>query len=117
MARDMEILERGEEIRMEGRAGFDTNYNRGQLTLTDRRLIWERSFSIDPFGTHEVIIPLSEISGCDRDGDAVVLNTKRGQVYLFVDYLPFAILTRGRRTREWIKAINRALPHSVEATA
>ena len=113
----MEGLEPGEEVRIRGRAGFDTNYNRGDLILTDRRLIWERSFSIDPFGTHEVIIPLDEITDCTRDGDAVVLDTKRGQVYLFVDLLPLAIFTGGRRTKEWLREIKRALSRSAQATA
>lgn len=105
----MDTLEPGEDVILEGRAGYETQLNRGNLVLTNRRLIWEKSLSIDPFGGHELIIPLAEIQTCEIEGDALILDAGKGEVILFVDWLPLSLLSGGRRTKNWHRAITRAM--------
>lgn len=113
----MDALQPGEEIILEGRAGYETQLNRGSLVLTNQRMIWERSFSMDPFGSQALIIPLDEIKSCEREGDAILLKFADTQAYLFVDWLPLSFLSGGRRTKEWLRAINRALKNAATVTA
>jgi hypothetical protein len=105
----MDTLEPGEDVILEGRAGYETPLNRGNLILTNRRLIWEKSLSIDPFGGHELIIPLADIETCEIEGDALILDAGKGEVILFVDWLPLSLLSGGRRTKNWHRAITRAM--------
>jgi len=105
----MEPIAKGEVIQLEGRAGYQTQLNRGRLTLTNRRLIWERSLSIDPFGGHELSVPLADIQRCEREGDAIVFDAGHGEVFLFVDWLPLSILTGYRNTKEWLRYLNEAI--------
>ena len=102
-------LNDGEVIRLEGRAGYETPINRGWLTLTDRRLVWERRFSLDPFGHHELTIDLGKIRSCTSRGDAVVLDVDGEEVVLFVQWWLLSVLTDARRTKEWLREINRAM--------
>jgi hypothetical protein len=104
----MDTLERGEEILLEGRAGYETQLNRGNLVLTNHRLIWEKSLSIDPFGGHHLIIPLADIKSCELEGDAIILDAGKGEVILFVEWLPLSLLTGGKRSKNWVRTINRA---------
>jgi len=104
-----EHLEPGEQILLEGRAGYETNLNRGDLVLTNHRLVWEKSLSIDPFGGHELIIPLADIRSCDLEGDGIVIDAGKGEVILFVEWFPLALLSGGKRAKNWVRTINRAM--------
>lgn len=105
----MNGLEPGEVVRYQGRAGFETPVNRGRLILTNRRLIWKRTLSIDPFSDHEVVIRLVDIKRVERQGDAIVLDAGRGEMFLFVDWLPLSVISGYRRTREWLRALDEAI--------
>jgi len=105
----MADLQPGEKVLLEGRAGYEVSWNRGNLTLTDRRLIWERRFSIDPFGEHEMAMPVNAIHSAEARGDAIVLQTDSGEVFLFVQLLPLSMLTGNRRTREWLRELKRVI--------
>ena len=103
------MLEKGETVLLDGRAGYQTPLNRGRLTLTDRRLIWERSLSIDPFGDHELTIPLAQVRACESRGDAIVLDTEAGEVFIFPQWWALSVLTGNRRTNEWVRELTRAI--------
>jgi hypothetical protein len=103
------MLERGEKVLLDGRAGYQTPLNRGKLTLTDRRLIWERSLSIDPFGDHELAIPLAQVRAFESRGDAIVLDTEAGEVFIFPQWWALSVLTGNRRTNEWVRELTRAI--------
>lgn len=103
------MLEDGETVLLDGRAGYQTPLNRGTLTLTDRRLLWERSLSMDPFGEVEVALPLGQIRACRVSGDAIVLDTDDGEVLIFPQWWILSVLTGGSRTKEWLREINRAI--------
>jgi len=103
------MLETGENVILEGRAGYETPITRGKLTLTDRRLIWEKSLSIDPFGAHEIALPLAQIRSCDMDGDAIKLDTEAGEVFIFPQWWALSVLTGNRRTKEWLRELTRAI--------
>jgi hypothetical protein len=113
----MEGLTPGEKVILEGRAGYQTQLNRGRLTLTNKRLIWERSLSIDPFGGHELSVPLSEMRHCEREGDAIVFDAGHGEVFLFVDWLPLSIITGYRNTKEWLRYLTEAIAAAQGAPA
>ena len=104
----MAELQAGEEILLEGRAGYETQLNRGRLILTDRRLIWERVLSIDPFGGAELIVPLEDVKSCKLEGDVIVVDTGEDKLFLFLEWLPLSILSGGRRSKNWVRGINRA---------
>jgi hypothetical protein len=99
------MLEKGEKVLLAGRAGYQTPLNRGRLTLTNQRLIWERSLSIDPFGDHDLALPLAQISACKSRGDAIVLNTDAGEVFIFPQWWALSVLTGNRRTKEWLREL------------
>jgi hypothetical protein len=103
------MLEKGETVILEGRAGYETPLTRGRLTLTDRRLIWEKSLSIDPFGDRELVLPLAQISACESRGDAIVLDTEAGEVFIFPQWWVLSVLTGNRRTKEWLRELTRAI--------
>ncbi len=103
------MLETGETVILEGRAGYETPITRGKLTLTDRRLIWEKSLSIDPFGDHEIALRLEKIKSCEADGDAIKLETEKGEVVIFPQWWALSLLTGNRRTKEWLREITRAM--------
>ena len=103
------MLEDGEKVLLDGRAGYQTPLNRGTLTLTDRRILWERSLSMDPFGEVEVALPLSQVQGCRSRGDAIVLDTNDGEVLIFPQWFMLSMLTGNRRTKEWLREINGAI--------
>jgi hypothetical protein len=103
------MLEKDESVLLEGRAGYQTPLNRGRLTLTDRRLLWERSLSIDPFGEVEVVLPLTQIKTCQMRGDAIALETTDGEVLIFPQWWVLSILSGNRSTKEWQREITRAL--------
>jgi hypothetical protein len=103
------MLEKGETVLLEGRAGYETPLTRGKLTLTDRRLLWEKSLSIDPFGDHEIALPLSQIRSCEADGDAIKLDTEKGEVFIFPQWWALSLLTGNRRTKEWLRELTRAI--------
>jgi len=105
----MHGLKDGEKVLREGRAGYQTNFNRGHLVLTNRRLIWEQSLSIDPFGGREFSVELSDIRHCENQGDAIVFDAGAGEVFLFVDWLPLSLINGNRRAKEWLRAIEDAL--------
>lgn len=98
-----------EKVLLEGRAGYGTPLNRGRLTLTDKRLVWERSLSIDPFGDQEMAVPLAQIKRCDSSGDAIVLDTSDGELFIFPQWWALSVITGNRRTKEWLREINRAI--------
>lgn len=104
----MPDLSPGESIILEGRAGCGSSVDRGELTLTNKRLVWERRFSIDPFGHQELEIDLANIRSAETSGDAIVLDVDGEEVYLFVQWWVLSILTDSRRTKEWLREINRA---------
>jgi hypothetical protein len=103
------MLEKGETALLDGRAGYQSPLNRGRLTLTNQRLIWERSLSIDPFGDHELALPLVQISACESRGDAIVLDTPAGEVFIFPQWWALSVLTGNRRTKEWLRELTRAI--------
>ncbi len=103
------MLEQGENVILEGRAGYETPITRGKLTLTDRRLIWEKSLSIDPFGDHEIALPLTQIRSAEADGDAIKLDTESGEVFIFPQWWALSVLTGNRRTKEWLRELTRAI--------
>lgn len=103
------MLDKDETVLLDGRAGYQTPINRGTLTLTDRRLLWERSLSLDPFGEVEVALPLSEIKRAESRGDAIALDTPGGEVLIFPQWWVLSILTGNRNTKEWLREINRAI--------
>lgn len=103
------MLEEGETILFEGRAGYETPINRGWLTLTNRRLLWERTLSMDPFAENEVALSLTHVKSCEERGDAIALNTTDGEILLFPQWWVLSILTGNKRTKEWHHAINRAI--------
>ena len=103
------MLEDGETVILEGRAGHETPLNRGWLTLTDRRLLWERTLSMDPFAENEIALPLAQIRACRASGDAIVLDTNDGEVLLFPQWWMLSVLTGNKRTKEWLSAITRAI--------
>lgn len=105
----MEGLKAGEEIILEGRAGYQTQLTRGRLTLTNKRLLWERSLSIDPFGGQELEIDLASVGRCEREGDAVVIDAGHGELFFFVDWLPLSIITGYRNTKEWLRHLAEAI--------
>jgi hypothetical protein len=105
----MEGLGRDERVILEGRAGYQTQLNRGRLTLTSQRLIWERSLSIDPFGGHELSVSLKDIARCEREGDAIVFDAGHGEVFLFVDWLPLSIINGYRNTKQWLRYLTEAI--------
>lgn len=105
----MEQLDRDENIILEGRAGYQTQLNRGRLTLTNKRLIWERSLSIDPFGGHRLAVSLKDIQSCEREGDAIVFDAGHGDVFLFVDWLPLSIISGYRNTKQWLRYLTEAI--------
>ena len=105
----MEGLQPGEDVILEGRAGYQTQLTRGRLTLTSKRLLWERSLSIDPFGGHELEIDLGKVRRCERAGDAIVIDTGHGEVFFFVDWLPLSIITGYRNTKEWLRYITETM--------
>lgn len=105
----MNGLSDGEKVLREGRAGYQTNFNRGRLVLTNKRLIWEQSLSIDPFGGHELSVLLDDVRRCETQGDAIVLDAGDGELFLFVDWLPLSLLNGNRRAREWLRAIEDAM--------
>jgi len=109
------MLEKDETVILDGRAGYQTPLNRGTLTLTDRRLLWERSLSMDPFGEVEVALPLAQVHGCRGSGDAIVLDTDEGEVLIFPQWFMLSMLTGNRRTKEWLREINRALGQQASA--
>lgn len=113
----MEGLAKDEKVVLEGRAGYQTQLNRGRLTLTNKRLIWERSLSIDPFGGHELSVSLGDIRRCEREGDAIVFDAGHGEVFLFVDWLPLSILTGYRNTKEWLRYLTEAIEEARTTTA
>jgi hypothetical protein len=113
----MEGLQKGEKIILEGRAGYQTQLNRGRLTLTNKRLIWERSLSIDPFGGHELTVDLRDISRCEREGDAIVFEAGHGEVFLFVDWLPLSIISGYRNTKQWLRYLTEAINEAQAKTA
>jgi hypothetical protein len=110
-------LDPGETLIREGRAGFGTNFNRGHLALTNKRLIWERSLSIDPFSGEEAIIELKDITSCEAQGDVIVLEAAGEEVYLLVDWLPLSILSGNRRAKEWLRDIRSAIIAAQEASS
>jgi hypothetical protein len=103
------MLEDNETVLLDGRVGYQTPINRGWLTLTDRRLLWERSLSMDPFAENEVALPLTQIRACRANGDAIVLDTDDGEVLIFPQWFMLSILTGNRRTKEWLREISRAI--------
>lgn len=103
------MLEDGEKVLLDGRAGYQTPLNRGTLTLTDRRLLWERSLSMDPFGEVEVALSLTQVHACRSSGDAIVLDTDDGEVLIFPQWFMLSMLTGNRRTKEWLREISRAI--------
>lgn len=105
----MEGLAKDERIVLEGRAGYQTQLNRGRLTLTNKRLIWERSLSIDPFGGHELSVDLKDMRRCEREGDAIVFDAGHGEVFLFVDWLPLSIISGYRNTKQWLRYLTEAI--------
>ena len=113
----MEEMSKDEEIILEGRAGYQTQLNRGRLTLTNKRLIWERSLSIDPFGGHELSVPLEDIRRCEREGDAIVLDAGHGDLFLFVDWLPLSIISGFRNTKQWLRYLTEAIENAQAKTA
>lgn len=113
----MDGLAKDETVVLEGRAGYQTQLNRGRLTLTNKRLIWERSLSIDPFGGHELSVLLGDIRRCEREGDAIVFDAGHGEVFLFVDWLPLSILTGYRNTKEWLGYLTEAIAEARATTA
>lgn len=104
----MADLERGENIILEGRAGCGTSIDRGMLTLTDRRLIFERRFSIDPFEQQELVFDLDKIRSATSDGDAIVLDVDGKEITLFVQWWMLSLLTDSRKTKTWLREINAA---------
>jgi hypothetical protein len=113
----MEGLSRDEKIVLEGRAGYQTQLNRGRLTLTNKRLIWEQSLSIDPFGGHELSVALKDIRNCEREGDAIVFDAGQGDVFLFVDWLPLSIISGYRNTKQWLRYLTEAIENAQAKTA
>lgn len=113
----MEGIAKDETIILEGRAGYLTQLNRGRLTLTNKRLIWERSLSIDPFGGHRLSVDLKDIRRCEREGDAIVFDAGHGEVFLFVDWLPLSIITGFRNTRQWLSYLTEAIADARRETA
>lgn len=113
----MDGLTSGEKVVLEGRAGYQTQLNRGRLTLTNKRLIWERSLSIDPFGGHELSVSLGDIRRCDREGDAIVFDAGDGEVFLFVDWLPLSIISGYRNTKQWLRYLTEAIEEARSTTA
>jgi hypothetical protein len=113
----MEQLDRDEKIILEGRAGYQTQLNRGRLTLTNKRLIWERSLSIDPFGGHRLSVPLKDFRRCEREGDAIVFDAGHGDVFLFVDWLPLSIISGYRNTKQWLRDLTEAIEGAQAKTA
>ena len=105
-------MEKGETVLLDGRAGYQTPLNRGRLTLTNRRLIWEKSLSIDPFGDHDLELPLAEVRACESRGDAIVLNTGTGEVFIFPQWWALSVLTGNRRTKEWLHELTRAISNA-----
>ncbi|MEO8458671.1 MAG: hypothetical protein ABI559_12780 [Chloroflexota bacterium] len=103
------MIEDDERILLEGRAGYETPFNRGHLTLTDKRLIWEKSLSIDPFGDHEIALPLNQVDSISPRGDAIALSTAKGDVVIFPQFWMLSVITGGRRTKEWISELQRAV--------
>ncbi len=103
------MLEPGESVILEGRAGYETPITRGKLTLTDRRLLWEKSLSIDPFGAHQIALRLEKIRSADMDGDAIKLGTESGEVFIFPQWWALSLLTGNRRTKEWLRELNCAI--------
>lgn len=103
------MLDKDETVILDGRAGYQTPLNRGTLTLTDQRLLWERSLSMDPFGEVEVALPLTQVRACRSSGDAIVLDTDDGEVLIFPQWFMLSMLTGNRRTKEWLREINRAI--------
>ena len=103
------MLEKDETVLLEGRAGYETPINRGWLTLTNRRLLWERTLSMDPFAENEVALALTQVKGCEERGDAIALDTTDGEVLLFPQWWMLSILTGNRRTKEWMREISRAI--------
>lgn len=103
------MLEDGETVLFEGRAGHETPLNRGWLTLTDRRLLWERTLSMDPFAENEIALPLANVRACRASGDAIVLDTSGGEVLLFPQWWMLSILTGNKRTKEWLREISQAI--------
>lgn len=109
------MLEKDETIILDGRAGYQTPLNRGTLTLTDRRLLWERSLSMDPFGEVEVALPLTQVHAVRSSGDAIVLDTDDGEVLVFPQWFMLSVLTGNRRTKEWLREIKRAIKQATAA--
>ena len=62
-------------------------------------------------------IPLAEIQTCEIEGDALVLDAGKGELILFVDWLPLSLLSGGRRTKNWLRAITRAKAELAETPA
>ena len=113
----MEGLAKDEKVVLEGRAGYQTQLNRGRLTLTNKRLIWERSLSIDPFGGHELSVDLKDIRRCEREGYAIVFDAGKGEVFLFVDWLPLSIISGYRNTKQWLRYLTEAIESAQAKTA
>ena len=109
------MLDKDETVILDGRAGYQTPLNRGTLTLTDRRLLWERSLSMDPFGEVEVALPLAQVRACRSSGDAIVLDTDDGEVLIFPQWFMLSMLTGNRRTKEWLREISRAIGNQAPA--
>jgi hypothetical protein len=113
----MADLAPGETILLEGRAGCETAFNRGWLTLTNRRIVWERRLSIDPFGHHEVSFDLSKVRSARSDGDTIVLDVDGEEIFLFVQWWLLSLVTSDRKTKEWLNEIQRAMEEAkVEAS-
>lgn len=111
------IIELGndEKVIREGRAGFGTNLNRGRLALTNKRLIWERSLSIDPFSGEELVIDLKDVRSCETQGDVIVIDAAGEEVYLLVDWLPLSIISGNRRAKDWLRDLTAAIGRAKEA--
>src|SRR5437879_11604308 len=86
------MLEKGETVILDGRAGYESPLNRGRLTLTNRRLIWERSLSVDPFGDHELALSLAQVRACESRGDAIFLRTEDAEVFIFPQWWALSVL-------------------------
>jgi len=113
----VEGLAKDEKVVLEGRAGYQTQLNRGRLTLTNKRLIWEQSLSIDPFGGHELSVELHDIRRCQREGDAIVFDAGQGEVFLFVDWLPLSIISGYRNTKQWLRYLTEGISDASKETA
>jgi hypothetical protein len=111
------MIEQDEQVLLEGRAGLETPVNRGRLTLTDKRLIWERTLSIDPFADQSFTLPLASIRSCKAEGDTIILDTTdKGEVFIFPQWWMLSVISGNRRTKEWLREIRRAMKAETPAS-